>query len=154
MKKSQAVPATLCAAIAAIILEGCSNPTSVRRCVDPATGTLLPDNACSNPITASSFRGGRYILVPDGTGQVCIDSQTNQSVARSMCTSGHVGPGYYHMGRYYRPGWGYDGVVNNGRVQNFTASPKNGADVKSSSGRVISRGGLGSTGSSGGSSFG
>ncbi|HLP00241.1 MAG TPA: hypothetical protein VK171_16710, partial [Fimbriimonas sp.] len=82
MKKSQAVPATLCAAIAALILEGCSNPTSVRRCVDPKSGTLLPDTACSNPITTPSNQ--RYVLVPSGNDQVCIDTTTNIQVARSM----------------------------------------------------------------------
>lgn len=159
VKKSSAVPATFCAAVASLILQGCSSPVSVRRCVDPATGTILPDNACASPVTAVAYRGGQYARVQTDNGSVCIDTRTNQPVSDSFCrsTTGYY-PGYYHMGRYYpRMSWGYDGNVSNGRVMNFSSSPKDGADVKSSSGSVISRGtsrgGFGSSSSSSGGFF-
>ncbi len=111
---------------------------------------------CNNPVTASTFRGGRYARVPNGNGvgYTCIDTSTNMKVADTMCmnSSGYY-PGYYHMGHYYpRTSWGYDGTMSNGRVSNFTSTPKEGADIHSSSGAVISRGGFGGSGSSGSSS--
>ena len=112
---------------------------------------------CNNPVTAATYRGGRYARVPNsnGAGYTCIDTTTNQMVADSMCRDSRGNyypgyyPGYYHMGHYYsRPSWGYDGTVRNGRVMNFSSAPKDGADVKSSNGSVISRGGFGSSGGS------
>ncbi|MBS1703132.1 MAG: hypothetical protein JST12_15825 [Armatimonadetes bacterium] len=155
MKKSSAVPATFCAAVAALILQGCSSPVSVRRCVDPTNGTILPDTACTNPIIATTYRGGRYARVPSSTGNVCIDTNSNQVVPDSYCrnTTSYY-PGYYHAGRLIRsPRWGYDGSVSSGRVTNFTSTPRAGSDIHSSSGGFVShsststsRGGFGSTG--------
>lgn len=169
MKKSSAVPATFCASVAALILSGCSSPVSVRRCVDPATGTVLPDVACASPVTASTYRGGRYARVPMQTGSVCIDTTTNQPVGDSNCrTSTGYYPGYYYGNHFYRSyGWGYGGSMNGGRMMGFTSTPPSGATIRSSSGSVVplpvsssgsssssgvSRGGFGSSGSSGSSS--
>ena len=58
MKKSKAVPATLVASIAAIVVAGCGNSTQVRRCVDDQ-GNVLPDTQCTNPST-STYRSGFY----------------------------------------------------------------------------------------------
>lgn len=139
-----------------MILQGCSSPVSVRRCVDPATGTVLPDGACTTPVTATTYRGGQYARVPKEGGSVCIDTKTNQVVSDAMCrnSTGYYPGYYYHAGRLFsRPSWGYDGNYTNGRVSNFTSAPKDGADVKSSSGTIISRGVTrGGFGSSGGSS--
>jgi hypothetical protein len=57
MKKSKAVPATLVASIAAIVVAGCGNSTQVRRCVDNQ-GNLLPDSQCNN--TTTHRTGGFY----------------------------------------------------------------------------------------------
>ena len=145
------MPATFCAAVASMILNGCSSPVSVRRCVDPVTGTILPDAACTSPVRATTYRGGRYARVPNGVGSVCIDTSTNLPVSDALCRNS-VGyyPGYYYGGRYYpRTSWGYDGNVSGGRISGFSSVPRDGADVHSSSGSVISRGGFGSSGSSG-----
>jgi uncharacterized protein YgiB involved in biofilm formation len=48
MKKSAAVPATVCALVAVALLEGCSSPTAIRRCVDPVSGQVLPDSYCGS----------------------------------------------------------------------------------------------------------
>jgi hypothetical protein len=57
MKKSKSVPATVVAAVAAMILTGChSNPTEVRRCID-AKGNVIPDTMCS---TGGSMGGSSY----------------------------------------------------------------------------------------------
>ena len=155
MKKSAAVPASFCASVAALILSGCSSPVSVRRCVDPS-GTVLPDTACTSPVTASTYKGGRYARVRTETGSVCFDTTTNKPVDNALCTSssGYY-PGYYHGGMFYRSmGWGYGGSMNNGRMRNFSSTPPAGHDIKSSNGSTISRGGFGSSGnSSSGSSF-
>ena len=170
MKKSTAVPATFCASVATLILSGCSSPVSVRRCVDPATGTVLPDVACSSPVTAATYRGGRYARVPMETGSVCIDTTTNQTVSPGLCTSssGYY-PGYYYYGShlYRSPSWGYGGIYSGGRVSNFSRSAPSGATIHSSTGSVVStpssgsssssgvsRGGFGSSGSSSSSSGG
>jgi hypothetical protein len=157
VKKSAAVPATFCASVAALILSGCSSPVSVRRCVDPVTGTVLPDGACTSPVTAATYRGGRYARVRTETGSVCFDTSTNKPVADALCTtsSGYY-PGYYHGGMFYRSyNWGYGGNYSNGRIRNFSTSAPEGHEIRSSSGSTISRGGLGSSGSSSssGSSF-
>lgn len=155
MKKSAAVPATLCASVAALILSGCgSTPSTVRRCVDPATGTVMPDTACTTPVTASTYRGGRYARVRAETGSVCFDTSTNKQVANNLCTStSSYYPGFFYGGMLYRSmGWGYGGSMMNGRMRNFTTTPPAGHDIKSSNGSVISRGGLGSSGSSSSSS--
>jgi hypothetical protein len=153
MKKSAAVPATFCATVAALILSGCSSPVSVRRCVDPS-GTVLPDTACSSPVTASTYRGGRYARVRAETGTVCFDTSTNKAVANSFCTSstGYM-PGFFMAGMLYRSSsWGYGGSMSGGRMRNFTSSAPQAHDIKSSNGSVISRGGFGSSGSSSSSS--
>lgn len=164
MKKSSAVPATFCASVAALILSGCSSPVSVRRCVDPTTGTVLPDVACTSPVTATTFRGGQYARVPTQNGSTCIDTKTNMPVPDANCRSS-VGyyPGYYYGNHYYgRPSWGYGGSMMGGRVSNFSSSAPSGATIHNSSGGVVSspgsssssgvsRGGFGSSGSSGSS---
>ena len=155
MKKSAAVPATFCASVAALILSGCSSPVSVRRCVDPS-GTVLPDTACTTPVTASTYKGGRYARVRTDTGSVCFDTSTNKAVSNSMCTSstGFL-PGFFMAGMLYRSSsWGYGGSMSGGRMRNFTSSPPSGHDIKSSNGTTVSRGGFGSSSSSSsGSSF-
>ena len=164
------MPAAFCASVAALILSGCSSPVSVRRCVDPTSGTVLPDGACASPVTAATYRGGRYARVPMQTGNVCIDTTTNQPVSDYNCRSS-VGyfPGYYYGSHLYRsPGWGYGGSMSGGRMRNFSSSIPEGHEIHSSSGSVVSRpgssgsssssgvsrGGFGSSSSSGSSSFG
>ena len=164
MKKSSAVPATFCASVAALILSGCSSPVSVRRCVDPMSGTVLPDGACSNPVNATTYRGGQYARVSTSTGSVCIDTRTNMTVSDYNCrSSSGFYPGYYYGNHYYgRPGWGYGGSMSGGRIMGFSSSAPSGATIHSSSGSVVSspssgsgtsssgvsRGGFGSSGSS------
>ena len=155
VKKSSAVPAALCAAVGVAILEGCSSPSSVRRCVDPGTGQILADTMCSSPITATSYRGGRYALMPDSKGvDICFDTKTNLAVDRSFCRAGHrYTPGFVYMGlgrALSRPSWGYDGQVSNGRVRGYSSNPPSGASVRTPSGTTISRGGFGSSGKSSG----
>ena len=167
MKKSAAVPATFCASVATLILSGCSSPVSVRRCVDPRTGTVLPDVACASPVTAVTYRGGRFARVPTSTGTVCIDTTTNLPTSDFNCRAS-VGyyPGYYYGGHYFgRPGWGYGGSMSGGRIMGFSSSPPAGATIHSSSGGVVSnpnsgsgspssgvsRGGFGGSGASGAS---
>jgi hypothetical protein len=153
VKKSAAVPASFCASVAALILSGCSSPVSVRRCVDPTSGTILPDIACTSPVTASTYRGGRYARVPTNTGSVCIDTTTNMPASDFNCrmSTGYY-PGYYYGSHYYgRPSWGYGGAMNGGRISNFSSSPPSGAEIRSSTGSTISRGGFGSSGSGGSS---
>ena len=148
MKKSAAVPATFCASVATLILSGCSSPVSVRRCVDPRTGTILPDMACSSPVTATTYRGGRYARVPMQTGSACIDTTTNAIVSDFNCRAS-VGyyPGYYYGSHLYmRPSWGYGGSMSGGRISNFSSSAPSGHEIRSSSGGVVS--GAGSSGSS------
>jgi hypothetical protein len=53
MKRSNVVPATLVASIAALALAGCSER---RDCVD-SMGNILPDTACN---TGSTYRGSSY----------------------------------------------------------------------------------------------
>lgn len=156
VKKSQAVPATLCAAAAVLILQGCSTRSTIRRCVDPSTGTLLPDTACSNPTAVSTYRGGRYARVNSEKGTICLDTVTNLSVSMSNCRGSSMMPGaFFAAGRLLRPSWGYDGQVDSrtGRVTNFKSQPPANADIKSSTGRIISRSGLGSTGRSSSGGF-
>ena len=143
MKKSAAVPATFCAAVAALIIEGCGPSASVRRCVDPSTNRVLPDTVCEAPAVASVIPG-RYKWVTRGAARMCMDTTTNIQVSDINCQN--------TMGRsnaFVRRGsWIYDGSVRNGVVSGFTSTPRAGADVQSSAGRVITRGGFGSTGSS------
>jgi hypothetical protein len=56
MKKSKAVPATLVASLAAVIISGCGNQRQVRRCVDNQ-GNILPDIQCNSTTT---YRSGFY----------------------------------------------------------------------------------------------
>jgi len=59
MKKSKAVPATLVASIAAIVVAGCGNSTQVRRCVDDQ-GNVLPDSQCQNTSTTTYRRSSGF----------------------------------------------------------------------------------------------
>lgn len=155
MKKSSAVPASFCAAVAILVLEGCSSRPSVRRCVDPSTGFILPDSACTSLTTLNTFRG-RYAMVTSDRGYVCVDIVANKEVPRNFCAgSGYYSGRYWSRGRLFAPSWGYDGTPSsNGYVRNFRSSPPDGADIHNSSGRVIQRGGFGSSGRSSGGFFG
>lgn len=64
MKRSKAVPAQFVTAYAALVLAGCSNPTQVRRCVDPVTGKMLPDSYCG--YSGGGYYGGGYRPVMRG----------------------------------------------------------------------------------------
>lgn len=145
------MPATFCAAVAILVLEGCSSRPSVRRCVDP-TGFILPDSACSSLTTLNTFRGGRYAYVPSVRGRVCVDLTTNREVPINFCSgTGFYSNRFYQGGRLFAPSWGYDGTAgSNGYVRNFRSSPPDGADVRSSSGSLIRRGGFGGSSRSGG----
>jgi hypothetical protein len=156
VKKSSAVPAALCAAVGVAILEGCSSPSSVRRCIEPGTGKILPDSMCTSPVTATPYRGGRYALVPDTKGvDICFDTKSNIAVDRSLCRNApRYGNGFIYAGLaagLMRPSWGYDGQVSNGRVRGYASAPPSGASVRTPSGTTISRGGFGSSGKSSGS---
>lgn len=79
-------------------------------------------------------------------------------VRRCVDSQGRVYPDYecerrtgYRTGGYYGgyPSWVYGGTQSSdGRIRNFRSTPTSGAEVVSSSGRVITRGGFGSSGSS------
>ncbi len=85
----------------------------------------------------------------------CADEQGNV-LPDTNCERGYVGGGYYGggmMGRGGYPGWVYGGsggTTPGSRVMGFTKTPTAGADVVTSGGRVISRGGLGGRSSGGG----
>jgi hypothetical protein len=82
----------------------------------------------------------------------CVDEKGNV-LPDSDCERGYY---YGGMGRGY-PGWVYGGSGGNNpgnRAMGFTRTPNPDADVVAPNGRVISRGGLGRSGGSGGGFFG
>lgn len=149
MKKSSAVPATFCALVGSLLLEGCSRGMSVRRCIDPITGRVLPDSACSMPVVPASPLV-RYGFVQRGTERVCMDLDRNIQVPNSYCYNNTRSRTSV---RALRGVWGYDGRISNGRVTGYSSMPRSGADIGDSSGRIIQRGGFGSSGRSSGGWF-
>lgn len=67
MRKSQAVPLTLLAALAAFTT-GCRDTQETRNCVD-TQGRIVPDTNCSNP-GSSGGSGFRYIYGGASGGRV------------------------------------------------------------------------------------
>jgi hypothetical protein len=73
----------------------------------------------------------------------CVDDQGNV-LPDSACEQRR---GYYRGGMYHYPGWGYGGAMQGNTLRNFSSTPSADADVITPSGRTISRGGFGRSGS-------
>jgi len=78
----------------------------------------------------------------------CVDAY-GHVLPDYMCGGGYNG-GYYGGVYYSSPHWGYGGNLNGGMVSGFHTTPSPNATVNDSMGNTISRGGFGSSGSSGG----
>lgn len=83
----------------------------------------------------------------------CLDKE-GRVIADQYCENPSRYP-YRSGGIVFIPSFGYGGSFSGGRVRGYNRAPSGNADVVTSSGRVISRGGFGSSGSSSsGSTFG
>ena len=76
----------------------------------------------------------------------CLD-RDGRMIDDRYCENPRAHP-YRSGGIVFIPSFGYGGSYNNGRYSGFNRSANPNADVVTPSGRTISRGGFGSTGSS------